>query len=345
YSSVHCTMRYILTFLLPLACAINGEIPVATTRYNATNIGVTDILVVTSERPCPNADDIAPCVCSYNKDTKLMDMDCSLVTSEAELATVFAADFPFTNFNKLIIKENKNITVLKHGVFGVTSFKRIEVTRSAVEVVEEGALNGSMDTAEYISFRFGIVESFPFSTLDKYTSLNNLLFQDGPIEKGFTYCPEIKNSHVYDIHFGSNPLGNIPIGSFSNAPALKKIGLATCDISNIQPGTFKNLINLEWLNLPANHLTELKTGSLISGGLNLREIYLQDNKIEYIEPNAINGTSGLKVHLERNQLKLIEETTWKQIFDAEGELILTDNPLECGCDIAWLYREPSYLLK
>ncbi|CAL4065175.1 unnamed protein product, partial [Meganyctiphanes norvegica] len=45
------------------------------------------------EISCPDAEDIAPCVCAYGNGNTYMDLDCSSVESEEQLKQIFKADF------------------------------------------------------------------------------------------------------------------------------------------------------------------------------------------------------------------------------------------------------------
>ncbi|CAL4133709.1 unnamed protein product, partial [Meganyctiphanes norvegica] len=67
------------------------------------------------EEPCPDAEDISPCVCTYDTVSKAMDLECSAVESEEQLKQIFKADFPLKNFNKFDLHDNNNIKVLEAG--------------------------------------------------------------------------------------------------------------------------------------------------------------------------------------------------------------------------------------
>ncbi|CAL4115085.1 unnamed protein product, partial [Meganyctiphanes norvegica] len=60
---------------------------------------------------CPDAEDFAPCVCTYDSFYLTMYLTCSRVESEEQLKQIFKADFPFKNFTLFILKTT---TILKY---------------------------------------------------------------------------------------------------------------------------------------------------------------------------------------------------------------------------------------
>ncbi|CAL4094016.1 unnamed protein product, partial [Meganyctiphanes norvegica] len=99
------------------------------------------------EQYCPDAEDIAPCVCIQDSVSNAVALDCSSVENEEQLKQIFKADFPFKNFHKFYLLFNNNIKVLEAGVFNGISFEQIDIKYTDLEVVELQALDSSYETA------------------------------------------------------------------------------------------------------------------------------------------------------------------------------------------------------
>ena len=76
------------------------------------------VALCAAQAPCPEAVDIAPCLCSVEEEG--LEIDCSDVQSDDDLARVFQQEFPLKEFWKLYINENDKITYLTDIFNGVT---------------------------------------------------------------------------------------------------------------------------------------------------------------------------------------------------------------------------------
>ncbi|CAL4124256.1 unnamed protein product, partial [Meganyctiphanes norvegica] len=103
---------------------------------------------------CPDAEDIHPCVCTYDSASNAMDLECSAVESEEQLKQIFKADFPFKNFKYFELWSNNNIKVLEAGVLNGISFEIIHIYFTDLEVVELHALDSCYGTATNIDLYY-----------------------------------------------------------------------------------------------------------------------------------------------------------------------------------------------
>lgn len=184
-----------------------------------------------SDRPCPDAQDILPCVC-YLIAEDVMSMDCSDVTSEYELAQVFQSHFPFTQFYSLNIINNQFLTALESGVFGEVTFEVFNIADTTVATVERGALSGSYKTATEMNFCSNVIESFPFDELPNFESLTHLDVSDNYIEN----MTSIASKTLQFLNLAYNPLGEFPESAFTAAPSLQEINLNNTEIDYLVPG-------------------------------------------------------------------------------------------------------------
>ncbi|CAL4153829.1 unnamed protein product [Meganyctiphanes norvegica] len=264
------------------------------------------------KQPCPNADDIAPCVCKYYADEHAMDLDCSTVESEEQLRQIFKADFPFKNFRTFNLQHNSNLKVLESYVFNNISFERIEIYYNEFEVIEDHALYSCYETATVVDFYKNRITSFPFDALSNFV-------------------------HLKEFGITSNSLSTIPAYAFHGITTLEIIWIQYITQNNV--GTFQNLTNLKDIAMGGNSLTIIPTNFIKTGSTRLEIIRLQSNAIISVEPGAFDIVEGMHINMTSNSLSTLDEATWGPLLVGGVVLDAANNPLSCGCDIAWLFKE------
>ncbi|CAL4125422.1 unnamed protein product [Meganyctiphanes norvegica] len=268
------------------------------------------------EPPCPDAEDIAPCVCTYDSEANAMDLECSAVESEEQLKQIFKADFPFKNFHQFDLHWNNNIKVLEAGVLNGISFEIINICFTDLEVVELHALNSCYETATELLLYANKITSFPFDELSQFSKLRH-----------------------FDI--SDNSLTVIPADAFHGLTALEHIYISNNNADIV--GTFQDLPNLLSLDLGYNALTTIPANFIKTGSSVLIYIFLDGNTIASVEPGAFDIVDGLDIYIGGNLLSTLDEATWRPYLEAGGNLYAGFNPLVCGCDIAWLFAEDQLL--
>ena len=76
------------------------------------------VALCAAQMPCPESADIAPCVCTVLEEG--LQLVCSDIQSDDDLARVFQQEFPFKEFWRLYINNNDKITYLTDIFNGVT---------------------------------------------------------------------------------------------------------------------------------------------------------------------------------------------------------------------------------
>ncbi|CAL4208524.1 unnamed protein product [Meganyctiphanes norvegica] len=268
------------------------------------------------EPPCPDDEDIAPCVCRYDSWANAIDLECSAVESEEQLKQIFKADFPLKNFRKFFVEKNDNIKVLEVGVFNGISFEVIDIINSHLEVIELNALDSCYETVTMIHLVGNKVTSFPFDELSYFSKLR-----------------------TFDV--SGNSLSMIPADAFNGLTALWHLDLSG-NTPNIV-GTFQDLPNLRDIDLSDNVLTTIPAHFIETGSSHLSVIGLHYNNIVSVEPGAFDIVGGMDIIMDGNSLSTLEEATWRPYLEAGEVLWVNANPLMCGCDIAWLFGEDQLL--
>ncbi|CAL4070400.1 unnamed protein product [Meganyctiphanes norvegica] len=268
------------------------------------------------EDPCPDAKDIAPCLCSYDSNHTNMYLYCDHIESEEQLRQIFKADFPFKNFKKFHLQDNNNIKVLEAGVFNGISFEVIDIQHNMnLEVIELEALDSCYETVTEIKLSFNKIISFPFDELSQLSKLRN-----------------------FDI--SGNSLTMIPADAFNGLTALETLDISSN--TNIV-GTFQDLPNLREIRLSWNELSTVPANFIKTGSSDLSFINLYDNNISSVEPGAFDIVDGLDINMNKNSLSTLDEATWRPLLEVGGSVSANDNLLICGCDIAWLFGEDQLL--
>lgn len=114
-------------------------------------------------------------------------------------------------------------------------------------------------------------------------------------------------TNLENLDFSNNPhLKVLPI-NFGNLNKLKNLNLSFCSIEKI-PNTFSELTELELLNLSKNKIeeNELKNiCSLIKKFPNLKELYLNGNKLVNLDPEIFNIISQPIIYINWTQIERI----------------------------------------
>ncbi|XP_027239483.2 oplophorus-luciferin 2-monooxygenase non-catalytic subunit-like [Penaeus vannamei] len=285
---------------------------------------------------CPDPQDISPCVCTVDVQHN-MDIDCSQVESEDQLAQVFSSNIPFPKFNKLVIEGNPHLTVLRNGDLGPASFQIIEMTSGVLEEVQDGALSVSYSTATRIDLQVNRLSKFPFHEIPSFTALTTLWLNLNSLSE----FPLITSDSLTDIGLSVNFFGDIPLNGFQGVKNVNTIGVANNDITTIVPGIFSDLPHLRYLFLFSNRLSEIPAGAIEFNGNGF--LFLDQNNISKIAVGAITGLGDGEVQLNENSLTVLEEDVFGAFLSAGATLEIDDNPLGCGCEIAWLVTNSAYM--
>ncbi|XP_063588961.1 oplophorus-luciferin 2-monooxygenase non-catalytic subunit-like [Penaeus indicus] len=287
--------------------------------------------------PCPNPDDILPCICTADEDNQ-MDLDCSRVASEDELERVFSSTFPFSTFRNLTIVDNTYLKTLKNQSLGIASFTGVYIMNSVLEVVESHALVNSFGTAQVINMQNNSLSSFPFETVFSFSSLVELDLSDNQLT-----FPAIGSESLLTLDLSNNQVDDVSASAFSATPEISEINLGGNQISQIPTGTFAGHHNLYHVNLESNALTYLPEGAIQLTSSSAGTVILRNNQIADVAVNSITDVSGGNVDISNNVLKALNEDVFRPILAEGTALDIKDNPLTCGCDIAWVIRDDLLL--
>ncbi|CAG0902096.1 unnamed protein product [Darwinula stevensoni] len=253
------------------------------------------------EFPCPEADEILPCVCSYEVATNEVLVDCSAANTSAQIFTAFNDGFwPFTKLTEFRLDGFRQVTELPEGVFGDISFQRIYVETTDLVSVHPSALLSSEDDLERLRIRYSHLGGFPWETLAELAGLAylDLVFND------LTAMSSFQGPSLEELHVSNNMIATLTAGSGMNEPSgcfcTSTLLCGFVDdnpISVIPYGFFEGMDNLvEFQCRSCNLGPTVSNGSLAFRSRSLESVYLVDNIISTIEPDGISGMHLLRIH-------------------------------------------------
>lgn len=281
----------------------------------------------------PAREEIKPCVCHLIGKNQ-MEMDCSEVQDGDELRRVFSQEFLFSDFARLVMT-GSNLTVLREGDLGVSSFTEIYIMNSNLVEIEDLALLGSADTLEYLDMYNNHLQGIPdisaFSRLSGVNLCRNF----------FTTFPTMNSATVRIIDFIGNPLISLPSDAFQGLPEIEYVFLDYCSLTGIIPGTFANNKKLFYLSLDGNSLNSLPLDAIQLSGL-ASYLFLQNNQLGHLASGSISGVTG-SIYMKGNSLTELNEDVFRPMLENNANVHLEDNPFGCGCDIAWLILNQTLL--
>ena len=127
-----------------------------------------------------------------------------------------------------------------------------------------------------------------------------------------TEIPTDIPSKVFIVRIYSNKLTTIKAHTFSQLSWCKGLGLGS-NISEIEPGSFNGLGNLEGLVLNDNRLTALRS-DMFRVLSKCTTMYLHDNRISEVETGSFNGLSAVRdLKLDRNRLERLHKNMFSSL--------------------------------
>ena len=262
----------------------------------------------------------------------------TLDLSHNELSAIphFPDDAVLTSID---LRENK-IRKLPHVFKQVPpGIKHIDMAENAIEPFQE-TVDGDFVPLPLESLSFGPVSKFEFENLFviKNRLLKKLHIVDTKIEikqdtnvlrkMGRVEELRLENCDVY-------PKYNMKYLFLALAPRLKVLSLPNNNLQEV-PDMLHKLTKLHSLDLSNNRIRSLLLADL-SELVNLQYLHLENNLIADVNAYVFAFMKNIR-HIDLSGNKL--ESLSVDAFDVKRllyiEVLLSDNPWRCDCDIAWL---------
>lgn len=140
---------------------------------------------------------------------------------------------------------------------------------------------------------------------------------------------------IEELRLDDNRISTISELSLQDLTNLKRLVLDGNLLNNHGLGdkVFMNLVNLTELSLVRNSLTAAPVNL---PGTNLRRLYLQENHINRVPPNAFSYLRQLyRLDMSNNNLSNLPQGVFDDL-DNITQLFLRNNPWHCGCKMKWV---------
>ena len=137
-----------------------------------------------------------------------------------------------------------------------------------------------------------------------------------------------------DLH--GNGIGTLMDGMFPKLSFLEELILRQCQIRTVYANVFDDLSSLSILDLSDNNIIRLPA-SVLSSPTRLRYFFIEGNILTHLEEQLFLTTSNLtKLRINRNQFATLNISTFASIMSSIISIDMSENPLECSCDLKWL---------
>lgn len=260
----------------------------------------------------------------------------------------------FLNLNYNMIK------ILGQAAFsGLRALERLSLYDNRMQHIEENAFSGTGYKLDRLNLGKNHLEDVP--NLQSLSKLQVLTLSENRISR--IRPGSFKGLRILDmLLLENNRITSLEANVFSELPILNSLNVKHNEISNISERAFAGIeSNLEWLELGHNRLDHIPSHALLPLH-NLRQLDLDSNRIVDVPEDAFEGYGkSIKfMMLNRNNIKTIlpmtffdlhslewlklshndlvhlTEDTVQPILDTLTMIDVSNNPLECDCELMWL---------
>ncbi|OQR75688.1 slit1 protein-like, partial [Tropilaelaps mercedesae] len=259
----------------------------------------------------------------------------------------------------LVLKKN-SLTELPANVFkGLRSIEVIDLSNNHISVIHPAAFTG-LATIKRLVLRANHFRSVPTESFVHLNSLRSLDLGSNALsmldEAAFTHLRNLE-----ELELDKCGIAQVDAGSFLELGELRTLNLQYNNIQSF-PLAISTIEKLEDLNIGGNLIARLSAKDLrksyrlrkitmshsemlqridddaFQANLGLEEVVFEFNmQLERIPTNLFGGLANLRrVSLRGNSIRTIDAHTLP--IDLLASFDLTKNPLECNCQLMWLWQ-------
>ena len=187
------------------------------------------------------------------------------------------------------------------------------------------------------------------SNQNNFNSLDKTYFQTTPglLAVTFTFS-KIKTiqddsfsslNSLRDLDLSNNEIQGLSKNSFSGLSQLRTLDISGNKECQVDKSMFSTILNIEELNMGNMNLRKIPQG-MFDSLTKLKVLKLHLNNIKKVRENLITGLPSLtSLDLNGNLLRGIP-AEWKPNFKTMNQVHLSENPLQCNCQLLWLRELP-----
>ena len=190
--------------------------------------------------------------------------------------------------------------MLANASFANLCVRAIDVSRTGLRVIEEGAFRGLEACLRRLYLGWNQLENMPRHALNHLAKLRRLSLSENPVQ-------------------------SFPASSLSGLSALVHLELDYLSLNAVPALAFAHLAALKVLSLRGNNLDKLPDNAFHNLKDSLEQLYLDKNQIIFVPGNALNSLKKLKrLSLTANQIQLLQGKDVSGLVSLE-ELFLDSN--------------------
>nr|XP_045626080.1 leucine-rich repeats and immunoglobulin-like domains protein 2 isoform X3 [Procambarus clarkii] len=279
-----------------------------------------------------------------------------------EVPTAALASLKMLTFLNLNYNQIKRLN--ESAFFGLNVLERLSLYENKIQHIDDNAFKGIGRKLLRLNLGKNMLEYIPTDTFHPLVNLEVLDLHENRI----SHIPDgaFQGLHKLDmLKLEHNLITTIQENVFSDLTVLNSLNIEHNHIVNISDRAFAGLekCNLEWLELGHNRLDHIPSHALRPLH-NLRQLDLDSNKIATVQEDAFKGYGDtikyilldknhirsipppafMDLHslewlkLSHNELTHLTEDAVQPILDTLTMIDVSNNPLECSCDLLWLRR-------
>lgn len=263
----------------------------------------------------------------------------------------------------LKLSRNGLHSIGNHWLGGLPALRELDLNSNRIEAIGPLAFNGSK-SLEVLKLRRNRLEALADGAFWGLSRLRRLVLDHNnltDVRLGWTYglraLVELTLRHnqvreiapgawtptpaLAELHLSHNHLTTVDGEAFAKLPALKTLKLNGNRITVILEAAFAGLPSLETLDLAENSISvalESSNEGLFSKLKSLKRLHLESNQIRLLQKGTFAGLAGhLQVlGLSGNPISSIQNGTLSGFRELQ-ELGLAETDLVCDCTLKWLH--------
>ncbi|XP_064543050.1 slit homolog 2 protein isoform X1 [Drosophila montana] len=265
-------------------------------------------------------------------------------------------------YHLLILNLNHNkITVIHNNAFeGLDTLEILTLYENKITQIDPEAFRGLEKKLKRLNLGGNDLSNVPQKSLSILDTLKKLEIQENKIrtisEGDFEGLQNLDS-----LILAHNMITTVPANVFSHLILLNSLELEGNKISVIDKDAFRGLEeNLQYLRLGDNNINAIPSEALRPLH-RLRHLDLRNNNINVLADDAFTGygdsltflnlqKNDIKVlpstlfenlnsletlNLQNNKLQRIPQDTMEPVIDTLRIIDITDNPLNCSCELSW----------
>lgn len=240
------------------------------------------------------------------------------------------------NVEYLNLGQNRIATIEPEAFHGLKNLKSLYLDDNILTKIP----NFAFKHIPYLAELFIGLNSLNTLENDAFRNLINLAALDlhGSLLTNVSAAAFYRLRNLKSLDLSDNPMSKVPTAALSSLQRLESLKIGQTDVEIIDEGSFFGLSFLRKVEISGcKHLKQIQPGAFAANP-NLETITISSNKLLTDIPDGVfSDLPNIKsVDLRNNAFETIREQ-WLP-WDSLKSFELSDNPLNCDCELKWLQQ-------